>query len=208
MAIRIRKKQGELFEDNLRIEKLEREPDHESRIESLTVNSVSAQPSPLEAYIVAHGMNADTMRNLSRPLLGSALTASQESRALTDLQERFARQEGMTYLAKATLSELIFTHRERLLRALDEEQKLLNQTRISTGVNRSSGTEQTGHLLLVSAAERNLSLCEELALGSTAQSRSAEAIVPELIASLNALRIRAQQARIDSQLTTAQSGKK
>ena len=114
----------------------------------------------------------------------------------------------MTYLAKATLSELIFTHRERLLRALDEEEKLLDETGISPDIRRSSEIAQPNTLSLRSAAERNLSLCEELALGNTSQSRSAEFIVLELTASLNAMRNRMQRAQADVQPTTEQSGKK
>ena len=192
----------------LSIEELKQSPNSETAATSVKVASVSAQPSPLETYFVARGRDANALRSLSQQLLGSALTVSQESRALSDLQERFASGEGMTYLAKATLFELLFSHREKLLLALQKEQDLLGQAVRIPGGDQSSEVSQPGSISLVSAAERNLTNCEELTLGSGSQPRSAEAIIPELAAAINELRVSLYQAQAGSQSIAVQNGKK
>lgn len=188
----------------LSIEELKESPDNEAEVSSLKVSSMSAQPSPLDSYFVAHGRDANTLQDLFQQLLSSAITASQESHSITSLLERFKSEDGMTDLAKATLTELIYSHREKLLAAVQKEQKLLTEVGDTSYRSKLSEVPAAGEL--VSAAERNLSLCKELTLGGNSP-RSAESILPELAESLDELRIRARQAQIGSQITTAQSGK-
>jgi hypothetical protein len=193
----------------LSIEELEQSPDREPGLTSLKVASVTAQPSPLETYFVAHGRDANALRRLSQRLLSSALTVSQESTALTDLQARFASADGMTYIAKATLAELVFSHRQKLLLALHEEQGLLDEVMSTAATSKPSELSQpeSATASLVEAAERNLTLCEELALGSNSQPQSAESIIQQLAASLNELSIAVHRANTGSQNTVSPNGK-
>jgi hypothetical protein len=186
-------------------EALKQNPDNASGASEAQTVSVSTQPSPLETYFVAHGRDSGTLHNVSQQLLHEALTASQESRAISDLLERFARRGRMTELGNATLVELVYTHREKLLRALYEERALL-RTIMPARVTEDIADVQDGQLSsLISVAERNLTLCEELALGSNKQPRNAETIISELVTAVSELRAAAHQAQVGVTTDEAES---
>jgi hypothetical protein len=187
----------------LSMEELRRRPDDGEETTSLTAASVTAQSSPLETYFVSHGKDAQSLRSLSQRLLENALTVSQESRALSGLNLRFTPNEEMSPLAQGTLSMLLFSHREKRDRALDEEQRLFDQLSGMIGeaqLEPGHGTDGTrSSTTAASVAERNLTLCEELTLGSSTQPRRAEDILPDLATTLMQLHRSVQQQRIQSQ---------
>lgn len=187
----------------LSLEELENTPIGESPATSLKVVSESAQPSPLEMYFVAHGRDANALRSLSQQLLSSALAATQESRAVSDLLRRFTSEGAMTPLAKATLATLVFSHKEKLLHAVEEEQELLTALSGKANGNWILESQQAQTISLVDAAERNLTLCEELSLGGNSQPRSAEAIFLELTATMTELSAATKQAQLHSEYTDA-----
>ncbi len=191
----------------LSIEELERHPDSESGIVSQQIASGTAQASPLEIYFIAHGHSVSTLSHLSQQLMDSALTVDQESRAITDLQVRFGSPEKITDLTAAALSELVFSHRERLFLALQSEQELLGETGLVSNI-KSSGISSNGAVPLVSAAERNLALCKALTLGGSSPSRSAESIIAEMAASLNEVRASAHEMKLMRQSAAVSNEKK
>ena len=162
-----------------------------------TVTQVSTRTSPLETYFMSQGYEAAQLRTFSQELLAAALTASLESRALTDLREHFASDRKLTYLADATLSELIFSHRQRLSIALEREQDLIDKTfphmDHRTQVPFNDATQP-----LVALADRNLNLCEELTLGSSSEARAAQPILADLQESLSQLYGSAHALQIES----------
>ncbi|MBT9333106.1 hypothetical protein [Paracidobacterium acidisoli] len=192
----------------LSIERLKQNLRDQPAAANVRMDSVSVNPSPLETYFVARGRDADALRELSQGLLNSAITASQESRSIADLLNRFSADGAMNDVARATLAELIFVHREKLMAALDEERRLLGEAAGNPDMERLPGVTGRRADSLVNAANRNLSLCEELALGSSGQPRNAELIFPELIASMNDLGADARQAQNGFQEATARSGKR
>lgn len=193
----------------LSMEELKRNPENEPENASIKVTAVAAQPSPLEAYFVSHGKDAKALRSLSQQLLENAVSVSQESRAISDLNRRFAANGEMSALAQGTLSTLFFSHQEKQERALDEEQRLFNLLRGTIGgpqfgLSRNQGmTEMT-----VSISERNLLLCEELTLGSSTETRQVETIMQDMATTLMELRRSVQKDRMQLQNTAIAREKK
>jgi len=192
----------------LSIEDLKNRPGSEPEVTSLKMGSVSGQPSPLETYFVAHGRSTDTLSSFSHRLLSSALTVSQESKALADLMSRFSpEKERLNTIAAATLTELIFSHRAKLTQALDEEQHLLSEAGASRPRDGMPPAVPLQTDALTALAARNLTLCKELTLGNGVSARSAEAIFPELAASVNELRADARRVQVNAQ-NNALNGRK
>jgi hypothetical protein len=192
----------------LSMEELRRRPENGTETTSISVASDTAQPSPLEAYFVNRGNNAESLRSLSHNLLENALTAAQESRAIAELHRRFPSTGEMGPLSQGTLSMLLFSHRRKLTQALDEEQLILDRLVSSMKDTQSeSGQNRKTSMKSVNLAERNLALCEELALGSSMRTRKAEEIVGDLAATFPELRRDLQQRQIES-LSAGISGEK
>jgi hypothetical protein len=158
-----------------------------SEITSVKVSSMQAQATPLETYYLEHGRSVGSLSKLSQQLFNSAFTVELESKAIEDLERRFTGRDGMTLLASATFSDLMFTHKHNLLAALRSEEELLAETGIPTASLETSLPTSDEPLCLTSAAERNLGLAKELALGDGERQRSAEPITAELLASIKDL---------------------
>jgi hypothetical protein len=191
----------------LSIEELKKHPEPEAGVASVEITSAAALPSPLETYFIAHKRSTASLSNLSQQMLDSAFTIDRESRAITDLIVRLGAEEKMTDIASATLSDLVFSHRERLFSALEAEQRLLDQVQASTGPKLIAAPARQKEPL-VSVAGKNLALCKELTLGGKMPSRSVDAILADLRASVSEVRASAHQTKLNSLNTTALSGKK
>lgn len=181
--------------------------DEPSAAESQTV-SVSTQQSPLETYYLLQGRDAGALRSVSQQLLQRALIASQESAAIATLLSRFAGREKMSDLGNATLLELVYTHRDKLLQALSEEQLLLRDVMPALHMDDPKNIQSGDPVSLANAAERNLALCEELTLGSDKASRKADSIIPELVTSMADLRLAARQTQIGMTRIETEADKK
>jgi hypothetical protein len=193
----------------LSLEELNRNPASQPASSNVEVASAAAQPTPLESSFLKQGRGSASLSDLSQQLVDSALTIDRESHAITDLKVRFGSAEKMTDLASATLSELMFSHRERLFSALETEQRLLDQARgTSTSSPKLFGTSGKQAIPLVTAAGKNLALCKELTLGGGTPSRSADAILSDLQSATNDVRSSAHQTRLGTVSSAAASGKK
>jgi hypothetical protein len=153
--------------------------------------SMPEQPSPLEAYLQTRGRSVRTMNVLAEQLFNEALTISQESRAIGELQTRFVPRARTSVLASATLSELIYSHRERLQAALVQERELLAEAQGSSAGRvvgfGSAASSPADAPSLIDAAARNLALCKELTQTNRAASQSAEEILAQMAVSLDNL---------------------
>jgi hypothetical protein len=184
---------------------LERNPaasDGTSTIESASMPDL---PSPLQTYLLARGQRIDAINVVSQRLFNEALTIRQESKAIDDLQTRFDPAEHRSVLALATLSELIYSHHERLDAALKQERALVEA---EAGPGNGNGTAAQSSASLVEAAAKNLGLCKELTQTNHPVSRSAEQILAEMYATMNDLTANAHEAYEKPQGALPLSGKK
>ena len=181
----------------LSMEELQQSGGGDQSVESGEKTLVAAFPSPLEALFVKQGRDAASLRTASQALISSAFVVSQESKAITDLLERFTVEDKLTPLAKGTLTALVFSHRQKLFSAIEQERMVLDS--VAPGLEGASPVvpAQQGHdLNLVDAANRNFALCEELGMGGSSHQRSAEPIFFDLEATLARLRTSAHQSQL------------
>jgi len=162
--------------------------DHQERgsdVSSVKTESMLDLQSPLETYLLAHGRSVREINFLEQRLYDDALTIIQESRAIDDLKTRFFPNMQTTVLTSAKLSELIYSHHERLQAALKQQRKLLGE--VQTVSRRESGVPARNLPPLTDAAIRNLTLCKELTLANSSNPRSAEKILAEIAVLLDDL---------------------
>jgi hypothetical protein len=145
---------------------------------SIKTASMPEQRPPLEIYLQARGHSISESNMLSQGIFNAAFTIDQESKAITDLRKRFGNETRKSIFISATLSELIYSHRERLESALQQERKLLAKIHaLPPDENRHQQTEPSS---LLSVANRNLALAKELTESSTLTARRAEEILAEM----------------------------
>jgi len=165
-------------------------------ITGFKVASMQSQATSLEAYYLAHGRSIASLSKLSQQLLNSAFAIDVESRAIDDLQHRFARRDGISVVASATLSDLLFTHKHKLLAALAEEEHLLDEAQIETALSKTNTPSNDSDLAPAALAARNLALTRELTLSNGGRGQSAELIASELVESIHELYRHAHAAQI------------
>ncbi len=184
------------------IEELKAKPSRLDELSSAKVVEMQAQTTPLESYYLAHGRNVALLNRLSPQLLNSADVISFECRTIDDLQRRFAHDGHMSAIASATLTDLLFTHKHKLLAALADQEQLLTDAQIEAPrVKRVASTNVTDSAL-ADLAEQNLVLARELAVGKGASSRPAETIASELTVSIDELNLRAHAMQVVPQNST------
>jgi len=168
--------------------------------------SMPDQPSPLEIFLLAHDRSVSGINVLAQRFFNVALTISQESKAIADLQARFTPEEQRTILAAATLSELIYSHRERLAAALKSERALVAEAQITPVVQTMPFGQRSSSLM--AAAEKNLALSRELTQTNSPTTRSAEQILEEMSVSIDDLTTAANEVYGKSRGIYTSSGKK
>ena len=186
----------------LSIEGLKEKPARADELTSAKAIEMQTQTTPLEAYYLAHGRNPASLSRLSLRLLNGADAIDLESKAIDDLQQRFSHGEEISMVASATLSDLLFTHKHKLLAALEDEERLVAEAQIGTPHARQAGSTNGTNLDLTVLAERNLVLTRELVLGKCSSGRSVEAIAAELVASISELNVRAHAIQVVPQNST------
>lgn len=169
---------------------LRNHPELGDNVSSIKTASVVDLQSPLESYLRAHGRSVREISLLERQLFDNALTISQESKAVDDLQTRFVASDQMPALTVAKLSELIYNHHERLQAALKQERALLGEVQAAS--RGGNGARSLSPLL--DTAIRNLTLCKELTLANSPNPRSAEKILAEMSVLLDDLTADAHHA--------------
>ena len=181
------------------IEELKANPSQPGDLSSVKVIEVQTQATPLEAYYLAHGRSVASVANLAQRLFDTAFAINLESRAIDDLQRRFSHDEEISMVASATLADLLFTHKHKLLTALEDEEQLLAAAQVEAASSRQSVSTSGIDLPLAALSERNLALTRELALGKGGSGRSAETIASELVGSINELNLRAHEIQVAPQ---------
>lgn len=167
-------------------------PRNDNGPQSITVQSVEAQASPLQRYIESHGDSADRLDQSSGRLLDAALKVRQNAGELHDLQSRFAATAGSSATAPE-FDQLVASYSSRLQSALDEEVTTLGGLGFAPPQAISSGPAAID---LSAEAERNEALCRELIAGANGTGRPAQQIVRDLYQS--AAMVRAALAGISS----------
>lgn len=185
---------------------LKESPGASKGISSIETASMPDQPSPLEVYLLAQGRSVSGINVLARRLFNAALTVSQESKAIDDLRIHFAAGEQKTLIASATLSELIYSHRERLQFALKQERQLLAEAG-SVSAATEAWVGQPGSSSLMNAAARNLALCKELTQTGGLGAQSAEKILASMSISVEELTASTHHAYAKPQGDSPSSGK-
>jgi hypothetical protein len=174
-------------------------------VTSVKAASMQDQPSPLEKFLEARGQSINGVNGLAELFFHSALTISQESKAMADLETRFASENQMTILASATRADLIYSHRERLEEALKEERRLLSEVRRAGNGNGSTARDK---LSLLNGAQKNLALSKELIGTDSASPRNAASILTEMSATVDELTAAVQLTYEKPRSESALSGKK
>jgi hypothetical protein len=175
----------------------------ENKVASAAMGTTLTAPSPLETYLVARKQSLPAITELAQKLNSSAVAISQESRAIHDLQTQFSSAQHRSMITSATLTELVFSHRERLQQALKEEHNLLRSMMDSDLPAVASGSAS-----LTDMADKNLALCAELTASGTPKSRGAHVILTEIAASLEQLTADSHDFQDMPQSGPALSGKR
>jgi len=177
---------------------------------STTVESTSMpnRPSALESYLEQRGQSTSDINTLAQRLFGVALTISQESKAIADLETRFRPDAQRTILAEATLDELIYSHRERLEAACKTERELLVYAANDPELLLPSALGTKPSSPLPDAADRNLALSKELTQTNSPVRRSAKEILTDMSVSVDDLTVAAHSLFGKSQEASILNGKK
>jgi len=180
---------------------------------TVKLESVVAQPSPLQRYFTAHTRSSDDLSRISQQLFDRTLVIAQESRAIADLGERFVFAEPPSGKAASTLNELLSRHQAKLLIALDEEAALVAELGIPVdpAVNPPPSSRSGLDPLeskLKQTAEKNLALCKELISSNQEEPLGpAEVIVSRLSTNMRELRVLASSLLSDPK-TLAKPGER
>jgi hypothetical protein len=184
-------------------------PVAESQEVQIESAALSDFPSSLDIYMKAHGHSVNEINAAASQFLGHALAISHESKALADLASRFRPDETRPVITSATVTNLLYSHRERLDVALSEQQVLMDRVE---GANKVEAWQPcrglNGKELTVNDhAARHLSLVHELTQTSSQSSRSAAEIFSEMTIVMDCLKAAAGDFYSESQRAAAQSGK-
>jgi hypothetical protein len=188
------------------VQDLTANPSSADAVQTVATGSMPEQLSPLQAYLKAQGRSVGDINTLAGSLFRNALAISQESRDIADLQSRFGADVQRTAIASATLSELIYSHHERLEAALRRERALLAEARNAASSGQDAGAPHA--VSLTDAATRNLELTQELTQSQRPAERTADRILAEMSLAIDDLTAGAHDAYAKSQGNTALSGKK
>ncbi len=175
-------------------------------VHTIATDSMPDQLSPLQTYMRAQGRSVGDINSLTQRFFETSLAISQESKVIADLQKRFSPGEQRTAIADATLSELIYSHHQRLEAALRRERDLLAEARDSISSGQDASSPQP--VSLIDAAERNLRLTKELTQTQHPAARTANQILAEMSLAMDELVAGAHDAYGKSQGNTNLSGKK
>jgi RNA polymerase sigma factor (sigma-70 family) len=172
------------------LREMDAQPTSGSQVTSLKESSVViSEPSALEKYFAAQGIEHEHTAQVAQQLFDSSFSANHESKAITDLLQRFAPKEDLSPAARSSLSELLIQHKAALLDALEEEERLLATVKlIPAHPTAVPGGIQGNALELEAAAHRNFTLCTELTAGGNTPSKDAELIATQLAATIEQLR--------------------
>jgi hypothetical protein len=170
---------------------------------SIRTASTARQPSLLELYLVPHGKSSEEVWQLTQNLLQAALSASRDSKEVSDVLQQFSFRQNLTANAHAALAALVRSHRRDIGASLDREELLLRGAGFTPSASQGglNPTNMPGRWPAI--ATKNLALCRELVSTNGAEARSVDAVVPELFAAISEMRSAYRSLSIDPDLTTA-----
>jgi hypothetical protein len=183
-----------------------------SAAESVSVEATALpdNPSALDNYLRRRGRPVEEINTVERQLFEGALVISKESHFIAGLKARFIHASSMPVLTLATLEELLYSHHERLEKALRQERALLAQVQGAPAAGAGPlvpDTQGSGALSLAAAAGTNLALARELTQTNLEHPRSAEEIFAEMTGVLDALFPAAREAYMDTEVNPAAGSK-
>lgn len=171
------------------VEELKAKPSLQGDITGMKIVEMQTRTTPIESYFLKNKRNVATVEELERQIFDAAFSIHLESKTMDDLQRRFGSEEKMSPIAEAMLADLIYTHKHRLLEAIENEKRLLAVTNIQTAKANDFSMIQNTHMTLDAMAEKNFALAKELVLGKGDETRSAEKIVLELYVTADAMNV-------------------
>jgi anti-sigma factor RsiW len=166
-------------------------PTTASSVTIINEQTIVAQASPLDKYLLQQQRSREDRSQLSRSLFDSSITIDQECKAISDLLRRFGSGEHLNEIAGIALGELLARHRATLLATLRQQAEILAEINPSTSEKNNHASESPADPLVRLAVdgEQNLALCKELISGSHTSSRPAELVISELTQSVAHLRL-------------------
>lgn len=169
----------------LSIPELQSVPQSRTTTQSVTMQSVDVQPSPLEKYLATQADREDELSDASQHLLDAALKVRQNADELITIEKRFAALNESD-AKKSTLAQLVDSYSERLSAGLDTE----NSTLRSLGFeDQQPPPPNPTRIDLASEVDRNETLCRELIAGSGETAKSASEIILEIYESTSRIRL-------------------
>lgn len=169
----------------LSIAELQSLPRDKTTTQSIKMQSVDVQSSPLEKYLDVQGDRKAELGDASQHLLDAVLKIRQNASELTALEKRFSTVDASAP-KDPILTQLTQSYAGRLVAGLDAETKTLNALGLEGHSQPSSGTATFD---LAAELDRNEALCRELIAGSSESSRSASDIVSEIYDSIARIRL-------------------
>jgi hypothetical protein len=171
-------------------------------VSSVKVIETQSQATPLEIYYLAHDRDIAPLSDFAQKVFNNAFAINLESKAVEDLESRFSHDGAISAISSAALTDLLFTHKHKLLAALDEERQLLSSARIEAPLLAQTPPANNADLPLTGLAERNFVLTRELALDKGGSNRPATMIVSELVSTIDALNLQAHKIQVVPQKFT------
>jgi hypothetical protein len=168
----------------LSIPELQANPRDSSVAQSIRMQSVDAQPSPLEKYLDAEGNRKTELADSSQRLLDAALKVRQSAAELTTVEKKFASPQSSS--RDSAFSQLTQSYAGRLLAGLDSEASTLDALGFT---RRQRDTPDVTSIDLAAEVDHNEALCRELIAGSAGPTRQTSEIVPELYESITKIRL-------------------
>jgi hypothetical protein len=149
--------------------------------------SLPDRPSALAAYMQTRGGSLSDINALAERIFSAALSVSQESHAIDDLETHFSSAAHMPILTRATLEDLLYNHRARLEVALRQERLLLTATQDIPAPE--DGSAKAAGISLKDEASRNLVLSTELTQTNLPVERDARVIVTEMMSTIDRITV-------------------
>jgi hypothetical protein len=170
--------------DVLSIAELQSLPRDKPTAQSVKMQSVDVQPSPLAKYLDVQGARKTELADASQRLLDAALKVRQNTSELTTLQKRFSTLDE-SGPRDSVFTQLTQSYSERLTAGLDAEAATLGALGFE---DRPRPSSDAASLDLSAEVDRNDALCRELIAGSPETVRPASEIVPEVYESIARIR--------------------
>jgi DNA-directed RNA polymerase specialized sigma24 family protein len=156
---------------------------HAQGITSIAASSIVAEPTPLQRYLLARHWSQDAVGHAAQILFDSSMTIERNSLAITALNKRFASNNRLDAAGFSALAELLNHHRSSISTALQQERNVLGEIGVSEASFNSKSNMKDETDSLLSRAEQNRRLCEELLTSNSNSPRKVEDTVSELAAS-------------------------